>query len=123
VDAMLASVPIGLLAANILVVNNYRDAVTDAAAGKRTLVVRFGRPAARVQFAASLAVAITMPVVFLLRGYSPGCLLPMALAPMAWSHVRRLRRSDTPGELIALLGDTGRLLALYALLFAAGLGL
>ena len=47
VDAVLAAIPIGLLAANILVVNNYRDAETDAAAGKRTLVVRFGRRAAR----------------------------------------------------------------------------
>jgi 1,4-dihydroxy-2-naphthoate octaprenyltransferase len=40
---------------------------------------------------------------------------------MGWAHARRLRESKTPGELIALLGDTGKLLALYALLFAAGL--
>ncbi|MEX2045042.1 MAG: 1,4-dihydroxy-2-naphthoate polyprenyltransferase [Opitutus sp.] len=122
-DAMLASVPIGLLAVNILVVNNYRDAATDAAAGKRTLVVRFGRPAARVQFAGSLVVAMAVPPWFVMRGYGPGCLLPLALAPMAWSHVRRLRQDASPAGLIALLGDTGKLLALYALLFAAGLGL
>ncbi len=34
----------GLLAANILLVNNIRDIPTDARAGKRTLVVRLGRP-------------------------------------------------------------------------------
>jgi 1,4-dihydroxy-2-naphthoate octaprenyltransferase len=111
---------VGLLTANILVVNNYRDAETDAAAGKRTLVVRFGRGFARGQFGLSLLIALTMPVWFLLRGGSPWCLLPCALAPLAWRHARRLRESKSPSELIELLGDTGKLLALYAGLFAAG---
>ena len=119
-EAWLAAVPIGLLAANILVVNNYRDAETDAVAGKRTLVVRFGRGFARAQFALSLGVALAVPPVFLMRGHRAWCLLPLALAPMAWSHVRRLRESKSPSELIALLGDTGKLLALYAALLAAG---
>ncbi len=120
-EALLASVPIGLLAANILVVNNYRDVETDAAAGKRTLVVRWGRGAARIQFGASLLVALIMPVVFFLRGYSAWSLLPLLVTPVAWRHVVRLRRSQSPRELIALLGDTGKLLAAYAVLFAAGL--
>ena len=62
-DAVLAGVPIGLLATNILVVNNYRDVETDAAANKRTLVVRLGRRAARIQFNASLLVAFAMPLL------------------------------------------------------------
>jgi 1,4-dihydroxy-2-naphthoate polyprenyltransferase len=119
-DALLAAIPIGLLAANILVVNNYRDAETDAAAGKRTLVVRFGRGAARAQFTGSLVVALAMPIVFLGRGAGGWSLLPLLLMAIAWRHVRRLRESKTPGELIALLGDTGKLLALYAMLSAAG---
>lgn len=119
--AVLAGVPIGLLAANILVVNNYRDLETDAAAHKRTLVVRWGRGAARVQFVASIVIALGMPLVFLARGFRPWCLLPVVLAPVAWSHARRLQNGRTPGELIALLGDTGKLLAVYALLFGAGL--
>lgn len=122
-DALLAAIPVGLLAANILVVNNYRDVETDAAAGKRTLVVRFGRGAARAQFAGSLLVALAMPLVFLARGARPWCLLPLVLAPLAWRHCRRLQESKSPSELIALLGDTGKLLALYALLLAAGLAL
>lgn len=122
-DAVLAGVPIGLLAANILVVNNYRDVETDAAANKRTLVVRFGRGAARVQFALSWLGALALPGVFLLRGYRPWCLLPVLLLPVAWAHLRRLRESKTPSELIALLGATGKVLALYAVLFGAGLAL
>lgn len=120
-DALLAAVPIGLLATNILVVNNYRDADTDAAAGKRTLVVRFGRPAARAQHAVSLVVALLVPVIFSLRDHDAWRLLPLLVAPLAWAHVRRLRRSEAPAELIALLGDTGKLLALFAILFGAGL--
>ncbi|MBI5693747.1 MAG: 1,4-dihydroxy-2-naphthoate polyprenyltransferase [Verrucomicrobia bacterium] len=121
VDAVLAGVPIGLLAANILVVNNYRDAETDATAGKRTLVVRWGRPAAQVQFGLSLAGALLVPAVFVARGYGYACLVPLVLAPVAWRQFRRLQPSASPVELIALLGASGRLLAAYALLFGAGL--
>jgi 1,4-dihydroxy-2-naphthoate octaprenyltransferase len=46
--------------------------------------------------------------------------LPLALEPLARSHVRRLRDSKSPSELIELLGDTGKLLAIYAVLFSAG---
>jgi 1,4-dihydroxy-2-naphthoate octaprenyltransferase len=120
-EAALAAAAIGVLAANILVVNNYRDVETDAAAGKRTLAVRFGRGFARVQFVVSLLIAFVVPLAFVGRGYRSWILLPLALAPMGWSHVRRLQKSTTPAELIALLGDTGKLLAFYALLFAAGL--
>lgn len=120
-DAALAAIPVGLLATNILVVNNYRDADTDAAAGKRTLVVRWGRRAARIQFGISLLVAFATPLVFLARTRSPWCALPLVLVPLALRHVKRLRQSKTPGEQIALLGATGKLLAAYAALFAAGL--
>lgn len=121
-DSVLAGVPIGLLAANILVVNNYRDVETDAVAGKRTLVVRFGRGAARAQFAVSWLVALLVPVgLWWARGLAVWTLLPLLLAPLAWSHFTRLRRSQTPFELIVLLGDTGRVLAGYAVLFAIGI--
>lgn len=121
-DAVLAGVPVGVLAANILVVNNYRDVETDTAAGKRTLVVRFGRGAARAQFVGSWLVALLVPLgLWWARGFAVWSMLPLLLAPLAWHHYHRLRRSQTPGELIALLGDTGRVLAGYAVLFAIGI--
>jgi 1,4-dihydroxy-2-naphthoate octaprenyltransferase len=112
---------VGALAVNILVVNNYRDAGTDARAGKRTLVVRFGRGFARAQFACGLLLAFAAPPVLWARGFSAWTLLPLALAPMAWLHTRRLRNDTAPARQIALLGDTGKLLALYAVLLSAGL--
>jgi 1,4-dihydroxy-2-naphthoate polyprenyltransferase len=118
--AVFAAVPMGLLAANILLVNNYRDAETDALAHKRTLVVRFGKGFARVQFAASLGVALAVPVLFWAAGFRPWCLLPLLLCPLALAHVRRLSAASSASELVALLGDSGKLMALYAALFAAG---
>ena len=120
-DVLLAAVPIGLLAANILVVNNYRDAETDAVAGKRTLVVRFGRRAARVQHAVSLVIALLVPIVFFAWDGVIWRMLPLLFAPMAWAHRRRLRDEISATQRIRLLGDTGKLLAIYATLLAAGL--
>lgn len=120
-DAFLVAVPIGLLAANILVVNNYRDVDGDTRAGKRTLVVRFGRGFARAQFAGSLVVALLVPVGLFAREHAPALLLPCLLAPMGWRHVCRLKPTASAPELIALLGDTGKLLAAYAVLLAVGL--
>jgi 1,4-dihydroxy-2-naphthoate octaprenyltransferase len=111
----------GLLAANILLVNNYRDSETDAAAGKRTLVVRLGRGYARAQFSVSLLAALAVPILFTATGFGPWCLLPVLMAPLAVSHARRLAAAGTASEHISLLGDTGRFMAIYAALFAAGL--
>jgi 1,4-dihydroxy-2-naphthoate octaprenyltransferase len=119
--AVLAGVPMGLLAANILLVNNYRDAETDAAAGKKTLVVRFGRSFARIQYAASLAVAFAIPLVFSVSGFGPWSLLPLLAAPLAFFHVRRLARGQVPSDYIALLGSTGKLIGIFSALFAAGI--
>lgn len=119
-DAFLAAIPIGLLAVNILVANNYRDAETDAAAGKATLVVRLGKPFARRQFSGSLLVAMLAPVANWRAGGAAWTLLPLLLAPLAWSLSRRLARAGSPAELIGLLGDSGRFLALYAVLFSVG---
>ncbi len=121
-DALLAAVPIGLLTANILVVNNYRDVDTDRAAGKRTLVVRFGRGFAQGQFGLSLLIALAVvPLWLALRDHQPWRLLPVVLWPIGWRHLRRLRHEGEPAAQIRLLGDTGKLLALYAVLLTGGL--
>lgn len=118
--ALMAGVSLGLLSTNILLVNNYRDMETDSKAGKRTLVVRLGRGFARAQYAASLAVALAMPLLLLARGFGAWCLLPVLTAPLGWSLSRRLADGKSPADLVALLGDTGRFLAVYAALLAAG---
>jgi 1,4-dihydroxy-2-naphthoate octaprenyltransferase len=120
-DVTACAVAIGLLTANILVANNYRDAETDARAGKKTLVVRFGKKFAVWQYALSSAVALLCAPALMLTGYRWPVLLPLALAPWAATLTRRLAASRKPGEQIALLGDAARFLAAFGVLLSAGL--
>src|SRR5204863_8243914 len=84
-EAFALSVPVGLLAAAILLVNNIRDADTDRRAGKRTLAVRLGRGGARGLFVACLVIAyVSLPLIALFgRGISPLVLLAFLSLPMA----------------------------------------
>lgn len=120
-DATSCAAAIGLLAANILVANNYRDAETDARAGKKTLVVRFGKKFAVWQYGLSHGVALFCPAALILYGYRWPVLLPLVLAPWAAGLTRRLATSRTPAEQIALLGATAAYLAGFGILLSAGL--
>lgn len=122
-DVWLVAADVGLLAANIIVPNNYRDMETDRAAGKRTLVVRFGRPFAVGQYAGCAALALACPVllVLLTPNYRWPVLLPVGLTPWAVSLVRRLAASRDPGEQIKLLGDTAKFLAAFGVLLSVGI--
>jgi 1,4-dihydroxy-2-naphthoate octaprenyltransferase len=120
-DVIFCAAAIGLLAANILVANNYRDAETDALAGKKTLVVRFGRNFAIWQYGLSNLVAMLCPPALLFTGYHWPVLLPLLLVPLAFSLTHRLGRSQEAPERIALLGATARLLAAYGVLLSLGL--
>ena len=119
-DATSCAAAVGLLAANILVANNYRDAETDARAGKKTLVVRFGRKFAVWQYALSVIVALLCPSALLLTGYHWPVLLPLLLAPWAVGLTQKLKASHEPAEQIALLGDTAKFLAVFGVLLGAG---
>ncbi len=119
-DVTSCAAAIGLLAANILVANNYRDVETDARAGKKTLVVRFGRKFAVWQYGLSVAVALLCPPALLITGYRWPVLLPVLLVPWAVALTRRLAASREPAEQIALLGATAKFLAVYGGLLSAG---
>ena len=121
VEAVALSVPVGLLAAAILVVNNVRDVDTDRRAGKRTLAVKLGRARARRLFAAMVAVAFASPVaIWVAGGLSAWVLLPLLAVPLAVPLARVVTtRTDGPA-LNAALARTGALLAAFSLLLAAG---
>jgi 1,4-dihydroxy-2-naphthoate polyprenyltransferase len=121
-EAFALSVPVGLLAASILIVNNIRDIETDRRAGKRTLAVKLGRERARVLFAVVVLAALLCPLaIWLAGGLSVWeLLLPALAAPLAPPLVRTVAtRSDGPA-LNRALADAGRLLAAFSLLLAAG---
>ncbi|HEU0025177.1 MAG TPA: 1,4-dihydroxy-2-naphthoate polyprenyltransferase [Thermoleophilaceae bacterium] len=121
-EAFALSVPVGLLAAAILVVNNVRDADTDRRAGKRTLAVKLGRERARTLFVAMLVGAFAVPLAVAAAGGLSWWLALTVLAwPLAVPLARTVRtRTDGPALNGALAG-TGRLLAAFSLLLSAGL--
>ena len=114
-----AAVGVGALGTMILIVNNLRDADTDARAGKRTLVVRFGRPFGRVEYVVLLVAALAMPVVLVLLGWARWpVLLALLAAPLALGPLRSVPPETSRPQ--RTLATTARLQAVYGLLFAAG---
>ena len=115
--AIETSVAIGLLAANVLVVNNYRDMEDDAAVGKRTTVVIFGRKVMSAAYLLSgfigmsvmIPVWLGMPVwVFAVP------LIYLALHVKTWYSLRQ----SAGAAINPLLGRTAMNLLVFALLFA-----
>jgi 1,4-dihydroxy-2-naphthoate polyprenyltransferase len=121
-EAFALAVPVGLLAAAILVVNNFRDVDSDRRAGKRTLAVRLGRERTRDLYAAIVYLAFVLaPVVWIFGPLKPWVLLPWLTIPLAASVVRAVRnRTDGP-SLNQALAQTGMLQLTFCMLLSAGL--
>lgn len=110
------SVAIGLLAANVLVVNNYRDMEDDAAVGKRTTVVIFGRKVMGYAYLLSgfVAMATMVPVWMMMPVWT--LVLPatyLALHLRTWNLIRY----SSGASLNPLLGRTAVNLLIFALMF------
>jgi 1,4-dihydroxy-2-naphthoate polyprenyltransferase len=115
------SVPVGLLAAAILVVNNIRDVDTDRRAGKRTLAVRLGRDRARRLFVLTVTLPFAIVVALAAIDAWPELALALLAAPLVPALVRTVSsRTDGP-SLNRALARCGALLALFSMLLSAGL--
>jgi 1,4-dihydroxy-2-naphthoate octaprenyltransferase len=121
-QAFVLSVPIGLLAAAILVVNNVRDIDGDRRAGKRTLAVRVGRDRGRTIYALMIYGAyLAAPIPWLAGSLSPWLLLPWLTAPLAVKLVRSVRTHADGPTLNEALARTGMLQLVFGLLLSAGI--
>jgi 1,4-dihydroxy-2-naphthoate octaprenyltransferase len=120
-QAFALAVPVGLLIAAILVVNNVRDIDTDRRAGKRTLAVRLGRERTRVLFSAMVAAAfVTSWIPWFAGALSPWLLVTAAAAPLAVGVVRTVRMHVDGPSLNQALAGTARLALVFCLLLCAG---
>ena len=122
-----ASVPMGLLAVAILVVNNLRDIPTDAVAGKRTLAVRLGDRRTRTLYRACIVGAFAAIVLGVLvdavdqeSGLTPWSLLALAAAVAAVGPFERVARAQGR-DLTGVLVGTARLQVVFGALLALGL--
>jgi len=120
-EAVALAVPVGLLAAAILVVNNIRDMDTDRRAGKRTLAVRLGRERARTLYAAMVFGAFAVVLVPWLAGELAAWLLLCWLAlPLAVRLARTVTGHTDGPTLNEALARTAFLQLVFCLLLAAG---
>jgi 1,4-dihydroxy-2-naphthoate octaprenyltransferase len=121
-EAFVLAVPVGLLAAAILVVNNVRDLDGDKRAGKRTLAVRLGRERGRTLYALMVYVAyLVAPLPWLLGSLSAWLLLVWLTLPPAVVLVRTVRRHADGPSLNEALARTGLLQLAFCLLLSAGI--
>jgi len=121
-EAFALAVPVGLIAAGLLMVNNVRDIDTDRRAGKRTLAVRIGRPRARILFAATIYLAYLLtPVTWIFGPLTPWLFLPWLTLPVAARCVRVVRNHTDGASLNGALAQTGLLQLTFCTLLAAGL--
>jgi 1,4-dihydroxy-2-naphthoate octaprenyltransferase len=117
-----ASVPVGLLATALLVVNNLRDIPGDTVAGKRTLAVRLGDQRTRVLYTVLLAVAFLVVPPLAAFGRI-GAVVALAGIPFAQRPVITVLSGARGPELIPVLGATGRVQLVVGALLAGGLWL
>jgi 1,4-dihydroxy-2-naphthoate polyprenyltransferase len=121
-EAFVLSVPVGLLAAAILIVNNVRDIDSDRRAGKRTLAVKLGRERTRVMYTATVLVAYPLALVTWLAGpLTAWVALSWLSLPLAVAVIGIVRtRTDGP-SLNGALARSGMLQLCFCLLLSAGL--
>jgi 1,4-dihydroxy-2-naphthoate polyprenyltransferase len=117
--AVAGSIPVGLLAVEILLANNIRDLEGDERAGKRTLAVRLGGARSRLLFGVLMGVIFVS--VIAIGAARPSAWIALIAAPLAVEPTRLvLERSDGP-SLIRGLVTTARLQIALALLLMVGL--
>jgi 1,4-dihydroxy-2-naphthoate octaprenyltransferase len=113
------SLPLGLLIAGFLWVNEFPDRRADESAGKRTLMVRLGPRRATAVFGGILAAAFGLLFALPLGGLPLGLALGVIAAVPGFFAVRNLKeRIGAPGE----VAPAQRLALLTFLSFAAGAG-
>ena len=115
-----AGIAPGLIASAILVVNNLRDIKTDARASKKTLAVRFGEGFTKAEYILLLLFAAITPVLtYNLSGKGIYALFASLFLIPAIPAIKRIF-TDKGSALNAVLGETGKLLLIYSLIFSAG---
>jgi len=118
---IIAGLAPGFLSMAILAINNLRDIDTDRRAGKLTLAVRFGRSFAMSEYLGCIIAATLIPMaIILLADDHPGVAIASIVGFIAIPSVKAAFTHLDGASLNRVLGQTGRLLMIYSVLFSIG---
>ncbi|CEG23338.1 1,4-dihydroxy-2-naphthoate octaprenyltransferase [Planococcus massiliensis] len=122
VEASLLAVPSTLLVAAIMMTNNIRDMVGDAASGRKTLVILTGRPVGVMILASFFAISyLWILALVIFNDLTPWTLLVFLSAPKAFNVVKTFKRYTAPLEVMPAMKATGITNTLFAFLLGIGL--
>ncbi len=116
---LVASVPVGLVAVALLVVNNLRDIDGDRAVGKRTLAVRMGDRNSRLLYATCVIAPLALAALLAL--WRPWAVIAAAAGVAALGPLRLVIGGAKGRELLPALAQTGYYQLLFGALFTLGL--
>ncbi|MGB0889878.1 MAG: 1,4-dihydroxy-2-naphthoate polyprenyltransferase, partial [Solirubrobacterales bacterium] len=121
-EAFALSIPVGLLACSLLMVNNIRDVDTDRRANKRTLAVRLGRAKMRTIFSATLLIAFALvPIIWLITDLPAWINLALLALPLQPPLAKTVRDRTDGAALNKALADSARLELAFCVLLSVGL--
>ena len=120
-QVFVASIACGLVIDGLLIVNNYRDRDTDCAAGKVTLIAKWGEKFGRYDYLITGLVAWALTLILLVHGRVWACVLPLFFIPVHVSTWREMSVIRHGKALNRVLGLTSRNMLFYGLLLAVGL--
>lgn len=109
-----ASVSVGLMGANVLIVNNYRDVEDDEAVGKRTLAVQWGRKSVSTLYLFNGFIAVALMVSVWMALPAAWWIVPalyLAFHTLIWLRILHVRGQ----ALTPCLGMTAILMLIYSL--------
>lgn len=105
-EATILSIPVAILIALVLYVNEIPDRAGDSAAGKRTLPVRLSKEAVIGAYVAAVVVAFGAIVLGVITDVLPGpTLIALAAVPLAFTVVKGMRAHyESPYQLMSFMG-------------------
>ncbi len=122
IDSFWASLAVGGLCINILVVNNLRDVEQDRIAGKNTLGVIFGENALRWEYLLMLLLALAIPPHFYFQlDYNGLIFIPYVSLPFAGMLLRKIWLEKDKRKLNKALEQTAQFMTLFGILFSTGI--
>ena len=118
---VLASITTGLLAVNVLLINNYRDMDDDREAGKRTAVVIFGRKPAALAYLINgytgMAMLSALWLMIIMGRIMPKWTLAIPVIYLVMHTATWVQLTRREGKALnPLLGGTARNMLIFTLL-------